>query len=147
MFYTPVDHARRRTPFSIPESPEVSRQAYRISGRVPPPPGDGLLDDEDSFSSLSSPSPLLPRPTSFPYRDRLNPPGRPDGNGGPGGRYGPTLVWGDGHKRGKSDPDAPVGQSKFEAYFDNKLCLEMVPEWDGNPDTLAQWILKVNLLA
>ena len=21
----------------------------------------------------------------------------------------------------------------------------MVPEWDGNPDTLAQWILKVNL--
>ena len=32
MFHTPVDHARRRTLFSIPESPEVPRWAYGISG-------------------------------------------------------------------------------------------------------------------
>ena len=36
---------------------------------------------------------------------------------------------------------------KLEAYFDNKLHPDLVPEWDGNPDTLAQWILKVNHLA
>jgi hypothetical protein len=35
----------------------------------------------------------------------------------------------------------------LEAYFDNKLRPELVPEWDGNPDTLAHWILKVNHLS
>ena len=38
-------------------------------------------------------------------------------------------------------------QSKLEAYFDNKLHPDLVLEWDGNPDTLAQCILKVNHLA
>ena len=99
MFHTPVDHARRRTLFSIPESLEVPRRAYGISGVAPPPPGDGPPDDEDSSSSPPYPSPLLPRPTGYPYRDRPNPPGRSDGNGeppdgDPGGRHGPTPVWG-----------------------------------------------------
>ena len=92
MFHTPVDHTRRRTLFSIPESPEVSRRAYRISGGAPPPPGDGPLEDEDSSSPPPSLSSLLPRPIDFPYRDRSNPPGRPDGNGGPGGGHSLTLV-------------------------------------------------------
>ena len=71
MSHTPVDHARRRTLFHIPETREVPRWAYGISGGAPPPPGDGPPDDEDSSSSPSSPSPLLPRPTSFPWIDLI----------------------------------------------------------------------------
>ena len=40
-----------------------------------------------------------------------------------------------------------LGNSKLEAYFDNKLRPDIVPEWDGDPDTLAQWMLKVNHIA
>ena len=33
---------------------------------------------------------------------------------------------------------------RTEAYFDNKLGPDIIPEWDGNPDTLAQWMIKIN---
>ena len=32
-------------------------------------------------------------------------------------------------------------------HFDLKLKVETIPEWDGNSDTLATWILKVNSLS
>lgn len=31
--------------------------------------------------------------------------------------------------------------------FDHKLKTELIPEWDGNPDTLARWFQVVNLLS
>ena len=34
-----------------------------------------------------------------------------------------------------------------EAHFDLKLKTDFIPEWDGNPDTLAQWVLKINSIS
>ena len=83
--------------------------------------------------------------------DKGNQPRRPNNSGPPGGGHGGSNYhnpdWGDGNANRKLDIDHSHGNSKLEAYFDNKLHPESVPEWDGNPDTLAQWILKVNLLA
>ena len=31
--------------------------------------------------------------------------------------------------------------------FDLKLKVDMIPEWDGNPDTLGPWIIKINALS
>lgn len=34
-----------------------------------------------------------------------------------------------------------------EPQFDMKLKTEAIPTWDGNPDTLRRWFLKLNSLA
>ncbi|KAH9856083.1 hypothetical protein C2E23DRAFT_882214 [Lenzites betulinus] len=34
-----------------------------------------------------------------------------------------------------------------EAHFDFKLKTDVVPAWDGNTDTLARWILRINSIA
>ncbi len=38
-------------------------------------------------------------------------------------------------------------KSASNAHFDFKLRPEIVSEWDGNPDNLAVWILKINALS
>ncbi len=43
---------------------------------------------------------------------------------------------------GQSFPPAPR-----EVHFDLKLKPEIIPEWDGDPDSLALWILKINALS
>ena len=37
--------------------------------------------------------------------------------------------------------------SSAEAHFDIKLKTEAIPRWDGHPDSLAKWVLKLNHLA
>lgn len=37
--------------------------------------------------------------------------------------------------------------SQKEAQFNLKLKPDVVPKWDGNPDTLAIWIIKINNLS
>ncbi|CDO77173.1 hypothetical protein BN946_scf184675.g5 [Trametes cinnabarina] len=85
------------------------------------------------------------------------------GGGGPPSRRGPGR---NGHGRmppgrgppGGGPPDggphwnspAPPRRgtpNTHEAHFDFKLKMEIVPTWDGNPDTLARWILRVNSIA
>ena len=34
-----------------------------------------------------------------------------------------------------------------EVHFDIKLKLDNIPSWDGDPDTLAKWILKINTIS
>ena len=152
MFKTPA-HARRRTIFSIPETSESPKRTYGVTGGAPPP-RDDPPDDEDSSDSSPSPTPYPPRFPAYPPSGRGNPPGRPSGSGPPDsgppdddGGNGGSPNRGDRNPNGRRESDSPSGQSKLEAYFDNKLRPETVPEWDGNPDTLAQWILKVNHLA
>lgn len=41
----------------------------------------------------------------------------------------------------------PQGNAPRQAHFDIKLKPEIIPEWDGDPDTLALWILKINALS
>src|ERR1700761_2579278 len=45
---------------------------------------------------------------------------------------------------------SPSGRNTWlsrQAHFDLKLKQEMIPDWDGNEDTLLHWIHKVNSLA
>jgi len=76
-----------------------------------------------------------------PGDDDLSDGSSSDGELEPHKRGRPTPDWGDSSKNVIS-PISPE-QNKQEAYFDNKLRPDIVPEWDRNPDTLAQWILKV----
>lgn len=47
-----------------------------------------------------------------------------------------------------STPTTEKSDSKFkEQQFDFKQKVDVIPEWDGNEDTLSTWILKVNALA
>ena len=71
--------------------------------------------------------------------DKGNQPRRPNNSGPPGGGKATTITQtgGDGNANRKPEIDHSCGDSKLEAYFDNKLRPESVPEWDGNPDTLA----------
>ena len=48
-------------------------------------------------------------------------------------------------ERSRSLSKAP--QSMKEAYFDLRLKPDSIPEWNGNPDSLAQWVIKLNSLA
>ena len=146
-------HNRRRTIFNIPETSEAPQRTYAVSGGAPPP-GDEPPDDDDDDESSGpphSPTPYLPRSSSLPSGGRSNQPGRsgssgpPDGRGGRNNSYTPGR--GDSNQRGIPLSETPFHQNKLEAYFDNKLHPELVPEWDGDPDTLSQWMLKVNHLA
>jgi len=154
MFNPPVHHWRQ-TIFSIPEtvSPKTYSRVYKTpqfesktEGREPP--------DEDEPDFTPSPTPPFPRKSrsSFPTWSIRNPMGKPnppgdddplddgssDGEPEPHKRGRPTPDWRDSSKNVISPK-----QNKQEAYFDNKLRPDIVPEWDRNPDTLAQWILKV----
>jgi len=40
-----------------------------------------------------------------------------------------------------------ISSGDKEAHFDTKLKPDAIPKWDGNPDTIAKWILKINHLA
>ncbi len=94
--------------------------------------------------------------------------GGPGGNGLPGGGPGGGPYGGDpsnpddphSHHR-RQEPDLPKGQRDIhrsmsnstdytgvrqvgDYHFDRKLKPEIVPTWNGNPDTLAGWLLEVN---
>ncbi|KAF8590391.1 hypothetical protein K439DRAFT_1612026 [Ramaria rubella] len=144
-------HSRRATMFNIPETPyqPVSTPANVESTAGAPPEDDNPSDDDDS-DVPSSPTPNMPRPRKLFPSHRDNNPGQGGGGGGPpsedphgnsGANVDPDR--GDPRKISLAD-ELGLNSNKREAYFDNTLCPEIVPEWDGNPDTLAQWILKVN---
>jgi hypothetical protein len=46
-----------------------------------------------------------------------------------------------------SSPATPPDMDKHKYLFETKFKTTDVPEWDGNPDTLAKWIRKVSQLA
>ena len=118
-----------------------------------PPPGGGPPDDDDSSDLPHAPRPSLPRPSLPHNNDGSGYPGGlgggpPDGgDDGGGGDYGHLPDWGDNHNQGSHNSNAPAMQNKLKPYFDTKLRPELVPEWDGTPDTLFQWILKVNYIS
>ena len=40
-----------------------------------------------------------------------------------------------------------INKWPLEAQFDIKLKLNVIPLWDGNPETLRHWLLNINSLA
>lgn len=77
-------------------------------------------EDPDSSDSDGD----TPPPTSLPFRKPVNP-------------FRSNSV------KLRETPEA-FGR---ETHFDLKLKTEVIPEWDGDPDTLTLWILKVNALS
>lgn len=93
---------------------------------------------------------------------------RRNGGGGPGGSDGDDSDDGGGDKdprRGSRKPSSPnrprknpfdipseevsatVGKTPPEPQFDTKLKVDAIPTWDGNPENLRRWLLKINGLA
>lgn len=108
-------------------------------------------DPEDSSDGDSTPFRPPSRPTnppSNPFRRRGN-----QGNGGGDGDSEPSEPEGGGRpiRRRNMTPlvrgNQGQGINEKETQFDNKLKPEIIPRWDGDPDTIAKWINKVNNLA
>ncbi len=93
------------------------------------------------------PKDATPKPSpKFPIKEEEDPSDEPDSSDSDIGTPPP---------RRKSDIPTRHLSSKTkdfseslskEAHFDLKLKPDVIPEWDGDPDTLALWILKVNSL-
>lgn len=118
----------RPTPASIPEENEESEDSEpaqrRPSVHLRTAGGDGPSDDDSSSDDSSS------------------------GGRKPGKRDLPP------HQPSPKKPIKPIlrAPSKPKALdeeikFDTKLKRDAIPEWDGNADTVAHWILRVNELA
>ena len=99
---------------------QVAQQALRPSGGEP---GDSDGDDSDN------------------------------GKGGNGPNKGPRKPFSPGNPRKNPFIVSPEELSPFtikpppEPQFDTKLKVDTIPTWDGNPDNLRRWFLKVNSLA
>lgn len=142
---------RRETIFHhLPETPLKYPTETSYSSQVPIETSKG---DENLFTELPSSFGKIPQPSRKSFGTPSRPPGPPGGDPGDG-----SDGEGPGGPKRNPFPRKPyvsnskpmqetTKDSKLEAYFDNKLRPDIVPEWDGDSDTLASWILKVNHLA
>ena len=88
-------------------------------------PGPGDSDGDDSDDEGGNRPPRSPR---APRQARRNPFERQS------------------NQSGEATPITPH-KMPTEPQFDMKLKTEAIPTWDGNPDTLRRWFLKLNSLA
>ena len=74
-----------------------------------------------------------------------------DGGGGNGPRRGARKAYLPGSKNPfnvrQEDTNSSSSKSPPEPQFDSKLKLEAIPVWDGNPEGLRRWLLKINSLS
>ncbi|OJT11428.1 Retrovirus-related Pol polyprotein from transposon 297 [Trametes pubescens] len=104
-------------------------------GSAPPTGGPSDSDPSDDDDPRGGGGGGFPPHRGGPRRNP--PPHRRAPGGGPpdGGSYQGSVA----ARRGPPNPQ--------EAHFDFKLKMEIVLTWDGNPDKLARWILRVNSIA
>ena len=115
------DQTGRVTVRSPSPTTPVAQGKRNYSGGAP---GPGDSDGDDSDDGGGNKSPRSPRPTRQPHR---NPFERQPNSG----EY----------------TTATPHKTPTEPQFDMKLKMEAIPTWDGNPDTLRRWFLKLNSLA
>ncbi|KAF7306872.1 TY3B-TY3B protein [Mycena indigotica] len=132
--------------FGFPGPTRPSTQAPRGYQSTPAPtaranplrtanPPHGDPDDDDDDSSDDAGPPRRGPPVPPPRGNRANgPPGNGPSSNGP-----PPVV------ESLRYPAQSVNTK--EEHFDVKLKQENVPKWDGNVDTVARWMLKINNLA
>lgn len=116
--------------------------------RGPPVPGRPSPDssDESSESDEGRRNGNVGRRPIFPSRHGKpgGGPGPSNGSGGPGGPGRPNSP-------GGPNGSAPGGNNQtrdpVEPQFDVRLKPDAIPSWDGDPETLYRWILKMNALA
>ncbi|KIJ32725.1 hypothetical protein M422DRAFT_265484 [Sphaerobolus stellatus SS14] len=115
-----------------------------------PTPGLQATEGRKSWGIFSNPRKGEPSENSENSNIEFGNPGSPGGGPSddppPGG--GPPGGGGGGSASGSMNPGHRRTQNdKIEAHFDVKLKSDTIPTWNGNEDTLAKWILKVNHLA
>jgi len=123
---------------------EGSRNEEFVTTEEPPSGSPPSIDDRSSRSSAASNRKL---PTPSQCRNR---PGEPPAWEPPSGS-GFSYDSSDSELRDRNVPSIfrriPKSTINSEAHFDIKMKANMIPRWDGHPDTLAKWILKLNHLA
>ena len=140
---TPSVRSGRSGHSSRQENQELPRRGRRYTelfgpGGIPPPPppprarqrnapggdpSDDSSSDSDSGNSRAGGNRPIPPPIPPPRQPRPHHRNRPQSS------------------NSDSDEDREVSR------FDLKLKTDVVPTWDGNTDSLARWLQKVNLLA
>jgi hypothetical protein len=120
----------------------------------------GQPNDSSSSSSTTSVNPPQ-RPVTPGRRRRIprqgqppNPPAGPPGpQGPPGPPPGPNPPPGPPGANPPAQPPVqpivpiPVQARNTELHFDTRLKMSDIPEWDSNPDTLADWVIGINNLS
>lgn len=105
------------------------------------PRGRGKPDPSDSDNSSSdSDKPKRPTPSHKTPRGQRPP--------------GPSSDEERDHRRGTDNSQSQRNETRKtnqstppEPQFDSKLKIDIIPTWDGNPDTLGRWIIKINELS
>jgi transposase InsO family protein len=146
---TPIQK-KQATPLFFPETP---KKYFGTPSKQYSPtfqPEQTGIEYENQFTGLPMSLGKIPQPTNRPSPKRKGfggDPGDPnssDDDGPKNPRQGPFISKQSEKSRGISEHSV---DRKYEAYFDNKMRPDVVPEWDGDADTLASWILKINHLA
>ena len=110
-----------------------------------PPSGSPPSSDGRSSRSSTASNRKIPTPSQHCNRAR-GPPGQEPPSGS-----GFSVDSSDSESRDKNVPSIfrriPKSTINLEAHFDIKMKANVIPRWDGHPDTLAKWILKLNHLA
>lgn len=149
--YEAEDSKGRETPRGDARTQRDNSYGNQPRPRGLPTPGHPNSDpsDGDDDSSDDGGRPNLPRQGPLPPRKPIDPSG-PSGSGGGGGPGGGGSSGGFGGGAGGPNGPNPSGGSHSqptEPQFDLKLKPDAIPEWDGDPETLYHWILKMNALA
>jgi len=123
----------------------------RDSGYPPRTPWNNQDNSENPFSKDNNSKENKESQDKMPKRvERFNPPGGPPDDGSnsddePKPSQSPKIP-----SKYDKQPLSNLNLAEPAAksyHFDLKLKPEMVPQWDGNADTLARWLNKINRLA
>jgi hypothetical protein len=136
-------HHSARTPSNCSPYQPPSGNGNGGGGRPPGPPGSngGPPGPPGHPNHPYGPYGYPYHPAGPPGQPGRGPPGPPGGRPqGPPGPPGPP---------GPQGPPGPAGQGNriTEPHFEFRLKSgDVIPEWNGNPDTLAKWVITLDKL-
>ena len=146
------EHPRSQTyttPRISPRRDSLSPIHQHIPGL--PPGGDPGEDPDDQPPSGPHRRPPGRRPFASGSSRGSRAPGGPGGPGDPPDPRDPPGPLGPSGPRGSLDPGpgrnpSPI-RDPYAYVFDPKLRASDIPEWNGNPDTLAKWLKRVTQIS
>ncbi|KIJ28970.1 hypothetical protein M422DRAFT_269669 [Sphaerobolus stellatus SS14] len=128
--------------FKTPNIKGISQIVDSFARRTSEPAARTVIDDRDEILDDRSVDEIQRPKPEKPYGGDPGD-GPPNGDGFPGGNGGFSS-----RKDWQIPPSANLAKiDSKESHFDVKMKPENIPSWDGDPDKLARWILKMNKLA
>ena len=117
-----VKNSKNRTGHVVVNSPSPATpvaQSNKNSSGEAPGPGDSDGDDSDDGKGNKPPhNPRIPQQGKNPFENAAK----------------ETII-------------VTSGKTSVEPQFDTKLKMDAIPTWDGSPDSLRRWFLKLNSLS